>query len=227
MRCTWLAKLDTISRWVARAKTSSRTGPMLRSGVTKPGTSALVESDSSRSMPLIAEAGEGAEVGQHAVQRQLVHLEVAGVHEETGRCVHRDGERVRDRVVDRDELAVERPRDVVVAGRDLDERGVDPVLAQLGGDQRQGEPRPDQRDVPAQPQQVGDRADVVLVAVGEDHGGDVVEPVLDDAEVGEDQVDARLLGLGEEHAAVDDEQLPVELEHRHVAADLAEAAQRP
>ena len=51
MRCTWLAKLETISRCDARAKTSSRTGPMLRSGVTKPGTSALVESDSSRSMP--------------------------------------------------------------------------------------------------------------------------------------------------------------------------------
>ena len=51
MRCTWLAKLETISRCVARANTSSRTGPMLRSGVTKPGISAFVESESSRSMP--------------------------------------------------------------------------------------------------------------------------------------------------------------------------------
>ena len=91
--------------------------------------------------------GEGAEVGQDAVQRQLVHLEVAGVHERAGRGVHGDGERVGDRVVDRDELAVERPGDVVVAGRDLDQRRVDPVLAQLGRDQREGEPRPDQRDV--------------------------------------------------------------------------------
>ena len=81
MRCTWLAKLETISRCEARAKTSSRTGPMLRSGVTKPGTSALVESDSSRSMPASAEPGEGAQVGEDAVERQLVHLEVAGVHE--------------------------------------------------------------------------------------------------------------------------------------------------
>ncbi|MCU1587574.1 MAG: hypothetical protein JWN31_1067, partial [Frankiales bacterium] len=43
--------------------------------------------------------------------------------------------------------------------------------------------------------------------------------------VGQDQVDARLLGLGEQHAAVDYEQLAVVLEDRHVAADLAEHAE--
>ena len=121
---------------------------------------------------------------------------------------------------------MERPGQVVVARGDLDQRRVDPVLAELGRDQRQGEPGADQRDVAAQPQQVRDRADVVLVPVGEDDGGDVVEPVLDDPEVGEDQVDAGLLGLGEQDAAVDDQQLALELQHGHVAADLAEPAER-
>ena len=55
---------------------------------------------------------------------------------------------------------------------------------------------------------------------------DVVEPILDVGEVGEDQVDAGLVVLGEEHAAVDDEQAAVVLEDGHVAADLAEAAER-
>ncbi len=45
-------------------------------------------------------------------------------------------------------------------------------------------------------------------------------------EVGQDQVDARLVLLGEQHAAVDDEDLAVDLVARHVAADLAEAADR-
>ena len=45
-------------------------------------------------------------------------------------------------------------------------------------------------------------------------------------EVRQDQVDAGLLLLGEEHAAVDDEQAAAVLEDRHVAADLAEAAER-
>ena len=45
-------------------------------------------------------------------------------------------------------------------------------------------------------------------------------------EVRQDQVDAGLLLLGEEDAAVDDEQAAAVLEDRHVAADLAEAAER-
>ena len=72
-------------------------------------------------------------------------------------------------------------------------------------------------------QQVRDGADVVLVAVREHDADDVVEAVADRAEVGQDQVDAGLVLLGEEHAAVDDEDLAVDLEHGHVATDLAEA----
>ena len=78
----------------------------------------------------------------------------------------------------------------------------------------------------SQLEQVGHRADVVLVTVREHDADDVVEAVPDRAEVGQDQVDAGLVLLGEEHAAVDDEDLAVDLEGGHVAADLAEAADR-
>ena len=50
-RCTWLAKQATIRRLGASRNTPSITGEMSRSGVTKPGTSALVESTSRRSTP--------------------------------------------------------------------------------------------------------------------------------------------------------------------------------
>ena len=63
-------------------------------------------------------------------------------------------------------------------------------------------------------QQVRHGADVVLVAVREDDAYDVVEPVADVVEVGQDQVDAGLVVLGEEHAAVDDEQLAVDTRRR-------------
>ena len=53
---------------------------------------------------LLAEPGERAQVGEAVVERQLVHLEVAGVQHEAGGGADRDGERIRDRVVDRDEL---------------------------------------------------------------------------------------------------------------------------
>src|SRR3954454_15617108 len=67
---------------------------------------------------------------------------------------------------------------------------------------------------------------MVLVPVGEDDRLDVVQPVPDVAEVGQDQVDAGLLVVGEQHAAVDDQQLAVVLEHGHVAADLPETSER-
>ena len=55
---------------------------------------------------------------------------------------------------------------------------------------------------------------------------DLVEPVSDRVEVGEDQVDARVVLLREEDAAVDDQQPLVVLEDGHVATDLAEPAER-
>src|SRR5262249_16605342 len=53
-----------------------------------------------------AEPGEAGQVGDPPVQRQLVHLEVAGVQHDAGRGLDGDRERVRDRVVDREELAL-------------------------------------------------------------------------------------------------------------------------
>jgi hypothetical protein len=62
--------------------------------------------------------------------------------------------------------------------------------------------------------------------MGEDDALDVVEAVPDGREVRQDQVDSGLFLLGEENAAVDDEQTAAELEDRHVSADLAETAER-
>ena len=137
-----------------------------------------------------------------------------------------DGERVGDRVVDRDELAVEGADALALALLDLEGVRADAVLLELRLDQREGQLGADQRDVRLLAQQVRDGADVVLVAVREDDAVDVVEAVPDGREVGQDQVDAGLVLLGEEHAAVDDEQLAAVLEDGHVAADLAETAER-
>jgi hypothetical protein len=57
--------------------------------------------------PLLPQPGERAQVGQPTVQRQLVHLEVPGVQQRPPAGADRHGERVGDRVVDGDELAVE------------------------------------------------------------------------------------------------------------------------
>ena len=100
------------------------------------------------------------------------------------------------------------------------------MFLQLRLDQGQGQLGTHQGDVGAQAQQVRDGADVVLVAVGQDDGHDVIQPVLDVGEIRQDQVNAGLGFLGEEDAAVDDQQLAVDLEDGHVAADLPQAAER-
>ena len=85
---------------------------------------------------------------------------------------------------------------------------------------------PTSGNVGPQLEQERDRADVVLVRVGQHQRLDIVEAVLDETQVGQDQVDARLVVAGEQHPAVDDQQPAEMLENRHVAADFADATQR-
>jgi hypothetical protein len=130
-------------------------------------------------------------------------------------------------VVDGDELQPEGPEVEPVAGLDLVVHGLlEPVLAELRAEQGQGQLGADQGDVVALAEEVRRGADVVLVAVREHQRLDRVEAVPDGVEVGEDQVDAWMGLLGEQDAAVDDEQPPVVLEDGHVATDLAEPAER-
>lgn len=129
-------------------------------------------------------------------------------------------------MVDRHELAVEGAQAFAIALGDLERVRADAVLLELRLDEGERQLGADQRDVRLLAQEVRNAADVVLVAVREHDAVDVVEAVPDGREVRQDQVDAGLLLLGEEDAAVDDEQAAVVLEDRHVAADLTEAAER-
>src|SRR6478735_6908260 len=175
---------------------------------------------------LLPQPREGAQVGESAVEGQLVHLEVAGVQQRAGLGAHEDGESVWDGVVDGHELEVEDAEPLALALPDRHGVRADAVLLELGLDESQRERRADDRDVALELEQVGDGADVVLVAVGEHDRLDVVEAVTDVAEVRQDQVDARVVVLGEEDAAVDDEQAALRLEDGHVASDLAQPTER-
>ena len=175
---------------------------------------------------LFAEACEGAQVGDPAVERQLVHLEVAGVQHGARTGADEHGQGVGDRVVDGDEFQVEGPELVgFVLAHHAGDGLAQAVLLELRLHQRQGQRRAEDGDVLAALEQVGHRADVVFVTVGEDQADDVVHPVVEVAEVRQDEVDAGLLLFGEEDTAVDDEQLAAVLEDGHVPADLAEAAE--
>ena len=109
-------------------------------------------------------------------------------------------------------------------------------LAQLGGAQQsvlvelrlhetEREPRRPHLGHVELPQQVGQAADVILVAVGEHDGADLAGALAQVAEVGQDEVDAEVLVTGECQAGVDDDPLVAELEHGHVLPHLADAAE--
>ena len=154
---------------------------------------------------LVAQARHPRQVGRAAVQGQLVELDVAGVQHGARPSVHGDRERIGNRVIDREVLALEDAVRASGALGHLDEHRIDPVLATFRGDEGQRELGADDRDVSAQLEQERDRTDVVLVRVREHQGLDVVETMLDVAQVRQDQVHAGFVMGGEQHPAVDDQ----------------------
>ncbi len=179
--------------------------------------------------PCLAEAPELREIGAPAVDRRVVDLEVARVQERALIGVQRDRDRVGDRVRDAHELGAERADLHRLAVRiDLDQLRVvaDAVLVELGLDQPERQARaPDLGDADLA-HQVRQRADVILVAVRQDDGAQRAGRVAQVAEVGQHEIDAHHLVAREAEPGVDQDALAVLLDHGHVLADLAEAAER-
>ena len=74
--------------------------------------------------------------------------------------------------------------------------------------------------------EVGDAADVILVAVGEEEAAQLVLVLDEICGVGNDRVNAVHIVLREAHAAVDHDHIPAVFQHGDILADLVEAAQR-
>ena len=213
-------------RWRLWLNTRSSTGAMSCSEVVNPGTSALVESVRKRSTPssprranarrsvIRPSSGSWSILKSPVCSTVPAPVRIATASASGMEWLTATNSRSKGPKLSRSPSATI-VRDGVLQA----------VLAQLGADQRQGELGADQRDVLALAQQVRHRTDVVLVAVGQHQRVDGVEAVPDRVEVGQDQVDARVVLLGEEHPAVDDQQAAVVLEDGHVAADLAEPAE--
>src|SRR5581483_430152 len=74
-------------------------------------------------------------------------------------------------------------------------------------------------------QQERQAAGVVLVAVGENAALHSLGVLAQPREVGQHQVDAGHLDVGEHEPAIEEHEAVVDLDHRAVAADLTEAAE--
>ena len=128
----------------------------------------------------------------------------------------------------RNGIDVERPDLELVARLEREERVVvELVLLDLVAEQAAGEGRGVDRARPGTPGRTyGRRADVVLVGVGDEERLDVGAALLEVGDVGDDEVDAEHLLVGEHQPAVDDDDVVAVLEDVHVLADLAHPAER-
>ena len=72
---------------------------------------------------------------------------------------------------------------------------------------------------------VRERADMILVAVRQDHAAHPLQPVDHVAGVGDDDVDAVHFAGGEHQPCIDDQQVVAGLQHQHVFTNFAQATQ--
>ena len=122
---------------------------------------------------------------------------------------------------------VERPDVDLVARVEGQERVVvELVLLDLVAQQAAGQGRGVDRHARELREHVRQGADVVLVGVGDEERLDVGAALLEIGDVGDDEVDAEHLLVGEHQSAVDDDDLVAVLEDVHVLADLAHPAER-
>ena len=140
-------------------------------------------------------------------------------------------DRVGNAVIDGDRLDIERTELGAQAFADgvLDDAAEHAMLFELDRDQSERQRRAVDGDRIVRVElhdQIGQPADVILVAVGEEDAEQTVESLGDVRVVAHDQVDAVQLRFGKLDPRVDDDHVSAELDERRVLADLAHAAHR-
>ena len=172
-------------------------------------------------------AGDEDDVVRDVVGQGELALGLGQVHDLAERRVHGDPDGVGDGVADVVRLKLDLADAERLPHGDLAEVGalVELVLLQLRADESERQLRAVDR-CRHLPEEVRERADVILMGVGDEDAAEAALPLPDVGEVGDDDVDPEHLLLGEHEAGVDEDEVVVDLQDERVAADLAQAAER-
>ena len=100
----------------------------------------------------------------------------------------------------------------------------EPLFLELSGDQPGGERSGEQRRFEIVGK-IGQRADMVLVPVGQDNPREPLLLVLDELQIGQDEIDPRIIGVGESQPEIDHDPLAAATVEIDVHADLAGSAE--
>ena len=126
------------------------------------------------------------QVGDAPIQWKLIHLKVSGVQH--GACSGSDkyGECIRNRVVNRDELAFKRTKFFDLVFLYGERIRLDAMLGKLRFYQRESEFGTDEGNIGTFLKQIRYRPNVVFVPVSENHGDYIIQAIDHIAEVGQD-----------------------------------------
>ena len=176
---------------------------------------------------VLADARQPGDVEQLAIYGRLVELEVARVDQRSGGGVQGEADGIGDGVRDPERLHVEQADLEPIRRVERDELRLVQhlVFRQLAFREADGQAGAVDGDVELL-QDPAQRADVVLVAVRQDDALHHLLVFQQVGDVGDDEVHAELVGAGEGEAAVNDDDLVLTADRRHVLADLADPAER-
>ena len=195
-----------------------------------PSSKTLVESQTIASHALVAERAQRRLVRSRPHHRLGIELPVAGVQDQPQRGADGHRPRLGDRVRHADHLQIERADAEAAVVGDQPQRhlGLEAAAGELATQRGHGERRRIDRTAQPRPQ-IGHRAEMVLVGVGEQQAVELVAALGDERRIGHDHVGAGNTVAAERDAAVDHQ--PAVLVARAIAvevevhADLAGPAQ--
>ena len=225
MRGIDVAKQETSTRPRVRSRTCSNAG---QDGLLAAGEAGQLDVGAvreERENAAVAPLRERVDVGALVGRRRGVDLEVAAREHHPGRRLDREGEAVEDAVRHPDGVHAEGADLHGLAGHERPQLRLDTALLEPLAGEAEGEAAPvDGRRRGRE--RVGQRADVVLVAVREEDPAEPLRALGEVLEVGHDRVDPGHLGGREEHTGVEQQEVLLPLQHEGVEAELAEPAER-
>ena len=147
---------------------------------------------------LAPDVGEAAVVGQTAVNRGRIELEVARMHDGPERRLHGESDAVGDRVTDRHKAYRERTERNRLSGLDLGRLHLvgRSGLFEFMRDHRKRQTSREDRDIQFR-QHERERAGMVFVAVRDDRADDAMLVLHKVGDIGDDEIDAEHLLVGE------------------------------
>ena len=135
---------------------------------------------------------EVAQIGDAPIQRQLIHLKVAGVQHGASTGANKDRKGIRDRVIHRNKFALIRTETLHLVFFHRQRVRLNAVLGKFRLHKGQGQLRADEGNIRAFFQQVRYCTDMVFMPVSEHHGHHVVDAPHHVTQIGQDQINTGL-----------------------------------